>query len=141
MEAPPHNNQLRIVACVAAGLTIAAGLAVRRWLPWGFWSKYTGVALWSVVVYALVLAARPRAAVPRCALGALLISWAVEFAQLSPVPAWLAAQHPLLRLIFGEHFGAGDLAAYAVGVLLAAGGHAALVGRHSSASAPPDRSR
>ncbi len=127
----PRQNtaRVRIVAGAAAVLTIAAGLAVRRWLPWGFWSKYSGVALWSVVVYALVVCVRPRSGVARCAAIALLISWAVEFAQLTPAPGWLSSKHPGLRLIFGEHFSLGDLPAYAVGALLAAIVHVSCVGR------------
>jgi len=121
---PPHNTSpIRAVAGIAAILTIAAGLAVRKWLPWGFWSKYSGVALWSVVVYTLVVFVRPRAGMTRSAAIALLISWAVEFAQLTPVSGWLSSKHAGLRLIFGEHFSFRDLPAYAVGVLAAAIGH------------------
>ena len=59
------------------------------------------------------------------ALLALGVSWAVEFAQLSTLPAWLSSQHPLLRWIFGESFRFYDLPSYAAGVALAAGVHAA----------------
>lgn len=112
--------RMRILAFLAALVTIAAGLAERKWLPPGFLSKYSGVALWSVVLYALLVFVRPRAGVRHTAALALLISWMVEFAQITPVPAWLSSQHPLLRLIFGESFSFKDLPAYAAGVLLAA---------------------
>ncbi len=124
MSPGQNTARIRAFAGIAAVVTIAAGLAVRRWLPWGFWSKYSGVALWSVVVYALVVIVRPRVGVARCALIALMLSWAVEFAQLTPAPAWLSSKHPVLRLIFGEHFSVADLPAYAAGVLLAAIVHA-----------------
>lgn len=128
---PQNTMRIRTLAAIAAILTIAAGLAVRRWLPWGFWSKYSGVALWSVVVYALVVCVQPRISVIRAAAITLLISWAVEFLQLTPVSGWLSSQHPVLRLIFGEHFSFGDLPAYAVGVLVASIVHVAIVSRMS----------
>lgn len=114
---------------VIAAATIAVGLAVRHSLPAGFWSKYSGVALWSVVVYAAVVFVRPRWHPLRCAVVALAISWAVELAQLTPVPGWLASQHGAFRLVFGEHFGWWDLPAYAAGVLLAAAAHASMLRR------------
>lgn len=135
MNSRHATTGIRTAAGIAAVLTIAAGLAVRRSLPWGFWSKYSGVALWSVVVYALVVLARPRMGVARCAALSLLISWAVEFAQLTSVPGRLSSLHPMLRMVFGEHFSLADLPAYAVGALLAAMAHAACV-RRGPASSP-----
>lgn len=117
---PERATRMRILAGVAGIVTIATGVAVRHWLPSGFWSKYSGVALWALVLYALVVFVRPGASVSRCALVALLISWAVEFAQITPVPGWLSSKHPLLRMVFGEFFSFKDLPAYAVGVLLGA---------------------
>jgi hypothetical protein len=136
MDPLQNTTRIRALAGIAAILTIAAGVAVRHWLRWGFWSKYSGVGLWSAVVYALVVLVRPRDGVARCAAVALLISWSVEFAQLTPVPGWLSSKHLVLRMIFGEHFSVGDLPAYAVGVLLAAITHRSIVrGRPSSSPA------
>lgn len=115
---------VRTWAACAAALTVLVGLSVRHFLAAGFWSKYSGVALWSVVVYALVLFVRPRWHPLHCAIVALFISWAIEFAQLTPVPRWLASQHAGFRLVFGEHFSWWDLPAYAIGVLFAAIAHA-----------------
>jgi hypothetical protein len=126
MDRPQNIARIRLFAGIGAVLAIAAGLAVREWVPWGFWSKYSGVALWSGVVYALVVFVGPRAGVARCGVIALLVSWAFEFAQLTPVPGWLSSQHPALRMIFGEHFSLRDLPAYAIGVLLAAIIHASI---------------
>ncbi|MBC8134026.1 MAG: DUF2809 domain-containing protein [Deltaproteobacteria bacterium] len=131
MDRPLNTARIRIFAGIAAVLTIAAGLAVRQWVPSGFWSKYSGVALWSGVVYALVVFVRPIAGVIRCAVIALLISWAVEFAQLTPAPGWLSSRHSGLRMIFGEHFSVRDLPAYAVGVLLAAITDVSIVSRRA----------
>jgi hypothetical protein len=119
--------RIRGLAVIAAILTIAAGLTVRKGLPWGFWSKYSGIALWSVVVYALVVVVRPRTSVTRTAAIALLISWVVEFAQITPVSGWLSSQHPGFRLVFGEHFSFKDLPAYAAGVVVASIMHALAV--------------
>lgn len=116
----------RLFAGIAAVLTVAAGLAARRWLPPGFWSKYSGVALYAVLVYTLVIFMRPRISVGRGMLVALAISWVIEFAQISPVPAWLSSKHWMLRLIFGESFSLGDLPAYAAGVLVGGGVHGTL---------------
>src|SRR5262249_10637780 len=125
-----HNTvRIRIFAGIVVILTIAAGVAVRRWLPWGFWSKYLGVALWSVVVYWLVGFIRPRPRAGRAPAIALIISWAVEFAQITPAPGWLSSKHAVLRMIFGEYFSFKDLPAYAIGVLLAAVTHASTVRR------------
>ncbi len=128
---PLNTTRIRTLTAIAAILTIAAGLAVRKWLPWGFWSKYSGVALWSMLVYVLVVFVRPRINVIRAAVITLFISWAVEFLQLTPVSGWLSSQHPVLRLIFGEHFSFSDLPAYAVGVLVASIVQVAIVSRMS----------
>jgi hypothetical protein len=107
-----------LLATVAAGLGVRYGLARFPWL-----AKYGGVALWSMMAYATLLVLAPRLSVPRAALIALGVSFAVELAQLSPVPAMLSAKHILLRLLLGTSFSAWDLPAYAAGVALAAVAH------------------
>jgi len=109
----------RGVAGAAALLTVAAGLALRRSSD-GPLAKYGGVALWATLVYALVVVAWPRWSRARVALVALAISFAVELFQLTPVPAALSARHVLFHLVLGDTFHAPDLAAYPVGVALAA---------------------
>lgn len=98
-------------------MTIAAGLGARHALA-GLWAKYLGVLLWSTCLYACLRGLAPRARVLRTGALTLALSWAVELAQLTPGPAYLSARHPLLRLIFGTTFNAGDLPAYAAGTLL-----------------------
>lgn len=98
----------------AAGLTvIALGLGSRYGLS-GFWAKYLGVAFWAAMLYLTLLFMNPRLKPLHCFLLALAGSWIVEFAQLTPGPAWLSARHPLLRMIFGATFSVPDLAAYAL---------------------------
>lgn len=118
----------RLLPTLLLALTIAAGLGVRALLG-GFWAKYLGVALWSTAVYWTVLWIRPTLGWRRAAVITAVVSWAVEFFQLTPYPAALAARSRLLHLLLGSDFGAGDLPAYLIGVLLAALAHARLAPR------------
>ncbi|GLK13415.1 DUF2809 domain-containing protein [Streptosporangium carneum] len=115
----------RLPAALAAVVTVAAGLTVRA-VTDGWFGKYAGDALYTVLIHTLVLFVAPRLSPVRAALWALAVSWAVEFAQLTPVPAALSEASVLARLVFGSTFGVADLVAYAVGAVLAAAGHAAL---------------
>ncbi|MEV7807060.1 DUF2809 domain-containing protein [Microbispora sp. NPDC088329] len=110
----------RIAALAAAVVVIAAGLGVRALLC-GAVAKYGGDLLYTLLVYALVVAAAPRARPVVAAAVALGVSWLVEFAQLTHVPAELSARSPLARLVLGTTFNAPDLFWYAVG---AAAGYA-----------------
>ncbi|MFJ6698898.1 DUF2809 domain-containing protein [Streptomyces sp. NPDC091272] len=112
----------RCYALGAAAATIATALGVRA-AGEGDFAKYAGDALYTVLWYALVVVALPRVR-PVCAAGvALGVSWAVEFAQLTSVPADLSARSGLLRLVFGSTFNAPDLFWYAVGAVAAWGVH------------------
>jgi len=109
----------RLRAAGFAVVTVAAGLGARALLP-PLAAKYVGVALYGTMMVALVVVAAPRAGVAKAAAWALGLCWAVELAQLTPGPAWLSAQHALLRLAFGTTFSGWDLAAYVPGVALGA---------------------
>jgi hypothetical protein len=50
---------------------------------------------------------------------ALAISWAIEFLQLTPIPAWMSSIHPLFHPVFGEVFNVTDLLWYAFGAAVA----------------------
>ncbi|MEV8638206.1 DUF2809 domain-containing protein [Streptosporangium sp. NPDC051023] len=123
----------RLPAVLAAVATVAGGLTVRA-VTGGWFGKYAGDALYTVLVYALILVLRPRLAPGRTALCALAVSWAVEFAQLTPVPAALSEASVLARLVFGSTFGVADLVAYAAGAALAWASHT--LARRASPSAP-----
>jgi hypothetical protein len=101
---------------------IVAGVAVRT-LTDGWFAKYAGVALYATMIYALVVLVAPRIRPFAAGAVALGLSWAVEFAQLSRVPAILAEIHPLLRVAFGATFSAADLPAYLVGAALGVAAH------------------
>ncbi|WP_051751902.1 DUF2809 domain-containing protein [Streptosporangium amethystogenes] len=121
----PPALRTRLLVALAAALTVAAGLTVRA-VTGGWFGKYAGDALYTVLVYTLIVLVWPRIAPARAALGALVFSWAVELAQLTPVPAALSEVSVVARLVLGSTFGAADLVAYAAGAALAASVHALL---------------
>jgi hypothetical protein len=109
---------------LAVPLTVAAGLGARALLA-GLPAKVAGDALYTVLIHVLVVAAQPDVRPSRAAAVALGTSFAVEFAQLTPYPAWLSSKHVILRLVFGTTFGFVDLAGYVVGAAFALAVHAA----------------
>ncbi|WP_433239375.1 DUF2809 domain-containing protein [Streptosporangium sp. CA-135522] len=130
MPPAPLNRPLpalrsRLPAVLAVVATVAAGLSVRA-LTGGWFGKYAGDALYTVLVHALIVLVRPRVSPVRAAAGALAFSWAVEFAQLTPVPAALSEMSVLARLVLGSTFGVADLLAYIAGAAFAAAAHALL---------------
>ncbi|EFE76728.1 DUF2809 domain-containing protein [Streptomyces sp. SID5466] len=104
----------RGVAAVAAIGIVAAGLAVRAGAD-GAFAKYAGSTLYTVLLCTLVAFCAPRARPLVVAATALGLSWAVEFAQLTGVPAELSAHSTAARLVLGSTFNAPDLFWYAVG--------------------------
>ncbi|MFE5601737.1 DUF2809 domain-containing protein [Streptomyces coelicoflavus] len=106
----------RLAAAVAAVVIVGAGLALRA-VAAGEVAKYGGDALYTLLLFALVLVAAPRTAPGKAAGLALAVSWAVEFLQLTGGPAYLAGQSTAARLVLGSTFNAPDLFWYAVGAL------------------------
>lgn len=111
MTAPART---RLRAGCAAVLTLAAGLALTLTAE-GAVGSYAGDALYTVLVYLLVVLIAPRVRPLTAAAVALVFSWAVELFQLSGVPAELSAQSFGARLVLGSTFNAPDLLWYAVG--------------------------
>lgn len=114
------RNRLVYGAIVLA--VIALGLASRRYpglLPAAL-GKYPGDALWTMMVFFGLAMIAPRWSVARLALGALAISYVVEFGQLYQAP-WIMAvrAHPMGHLVLGTAFGWMDLVAYTVGAVVA----------------------
>lgn len=105
-----------------ASLILAMGLLVRGNLT-GWWAKYMGVALWSSLVYALVLVLAPRLRVRVVFTLCLAMSVAVELFQLSGIPSRLADVHRGFALVLGTTFHAPDFPAYLVGCFLGAALH------------------
>nr|WP_229869350.1 DUF2809 domain-containing protein [Streptomyces inusitatus] len=106
--------RIRLVAAAAAVVTVGAGLGLRA-AAGGDVAKYGGDALYTVLLLTLVVVIAPRTRPSRAAVIALATSWAIEFLQLSPVPAELARQSLVARLVLGSTFNAPDLPWYAVG--------------------------
>jgi hypothetical protein len=82
----------------------------------GAFAKYAGVALYGAGVYTVVVCLAPRARPATAAAVALAVCWAVELAQLTPVPAALSSRSTLARLVLGSTFNLPDLGWYAVGI-------------------------
>ena len=114
----------RLPTLAAAILVLAAGLAVRAFTD-GAFAKYAGVALYAALIYTLVVGVVPRIR-PLVAAGiALAFCWAVEFAQLSSVPAALSERSTLARLVLGSTFNKPDLIWYAIGIAVVGAAHIA----------------
>ncbi|MFF7329781.1 DUF2809 domain-containing protein [Streptomyces sp. NPDC008150] len=123
----------RTVACAVAVFTVAVGVGVRVAMA-GEVAKYAGDALYTVLVYVLVVLIAPRVRPPVAAGVALLFSTAVELFQLTPIPAELARESVAMRLVLGSTFNAPDLLWYAAGAALSALVHTA-AGRSAARTA------
>ncbi|MGC0387373.1 DUF2809 domain-containing protein [Streptomyces sp. SAI-129] len=108
------GTRTRLAAAVAAAVIVGAGLALRAVATGGV-AKYGGDALYTLLLFALVLVVAPRSAPVKAAAVALAVSWGVEFLQLTDVPAYLARRSTAARLVLGSTFNAPDLFWYAVG--------------------------
>ncbi|WP_328536759.1 DUF2809 domain-containing protein [Streptomyces sp. NBC_00344] len=109
----------------AAVLTVAAGLGVRA-LTDGAFAKCAGDALYTVLVYLVVLLIAPRLTAVAAAGIALGFSWAVELLQIAGVPT-------ALRPVLGSTFNAPDLFWYTVGAALCWSVSAAAASRRPAA--------
>ncbi|MCP2321864.1 hypothetical protein HDA40_000371 [Hamadaea flava] len=105
-------------ALIAAVVVLLAGLGVRAATA-GVFAKYAGVALYAVLVYVLVLVVAPRIRPAMSAGISLACCWAVEFFQLTSIPADLSSRSTIARLVLGSTFNTPDLLWYTVGVAAA----------------------
>ena len=117
---PVTTNRRRLVALLAMLVTLALGLASRRWpdaLPAAL-GKYPGDALWALMVLFGWRALRPRARTREVGLLALATSAAVEVAKLWQAPWLVQFRHTTIgHLLLGHVFSWQNLVAYLVGVL------------------------
>ncbi|MGA5373643.1 DUF2809 domain-containing protein [Streptomyces griseoincarnatus] len=114
LAAPKATGRTRLLAAVAALVTVGAGLGLRA-VATGDVAKYGGDALYTLLILALVVVLAPRSTPARAAGIALAVSWAVELLQLTGLPAGLSARSTAARLVLGSTFNAPDLFWYAVG--------------------------
>ncbi|MFJ1706100.1 DUF2809 domain-containing protein [Kitasatospora sp. NPDC088346] len=124
----------RSAALGAAAVTVAAGLAVRAGLGEEF-AKPAGDALYTVLVHTLVVLAAPRARPRTAAAVALGLSWAVEFLQLTGIPAESSRHSTAARLVLGSTFNPPDLFWYAVGAAFACAAHTGIRTAHTAVRA------
>ncbi|CAM5333848.1 ribosomal maturation YjgA family protein [Streptomyces avidinii] len=109
-----HDSATRLAAAAAALVTVGAGLGLRA-AATGSVAKYGGDALYTVLLLILVVLVAPRLTPLRAAATALAASWAVEFLQLTALPADLSRHSTVARLVLGSTFNAPDLFWYAAG--------------------------
>ncbi|MFI8455148.1 DUF2809 domain-containing protein [Kitasatospora sp. NPDC085464] len=127
------NLRARTAAGAAAVTTVAAGLGVRA-VADGDVTKYAGDALYTVLLYCLVLLAAPRMRPVRAAAWAAGLSWAVELFQLTGLPDAWGRRSVLARLVLGSTFNPPDLLWYLVGAAGAALLHRAARGVRPAAA-------
>jgi uncharacterized protein DUF2809 len=106
----------RLLALGAVALILGLGLGIRA-VSDGWLAQHSGTVLYAAMIYAGLFALWPRLS-PLWA-GALAIGfcWAVEFFQLTGVPASLSERSLLARLVLGARFDWTDIAWYPVGVV------------------------
>jgi hypothetical protein len=105
---------------VAAGLLLVE-ILIARFAHDRFVRPYAGDFLATVFLYCLLKSAWPARAW-RVALAALLVSYAIEIAQLVHLLHWLGWQHSrMARLLLGSQFEWGDMLAYTLGAIAVLG--------------------
>ncbi|MEV1003249.1 DUF2809 domain-containing protein [Nonomuraea sp. NPDC050202] len=97
----------RLLTALACVVIVACGLGVRA-LWDGPVPKYAGDALYTALIYALLVLALPKVRPWVAAAVSAGLSWVIEFAQLGEVPA-------ILRPVLGSTFNPPDLLWYTVG--------------------------
>ncbi|MCA9299187.1 MAG: DUF2809 domain-containing protein [Phycisphaerales bacterium] len=112
-----NDGRQRIVAASMSLLTIGAGLWIRSGSVPPTLAKPIGVALWSALVFWLLVLLRPRSSIWIVVVVASCLGVAVEILQRTPFPAWMASQIPASRWVLGRHFHASDLPWYPMGAL------------------------
>lgn len=115
--------RIRLIAVAGAAVLLAVALGIRLVVSRGgildgsgALAQYSGTALYAATVYAGVFVLAPRARPWAAGAVAIGFCWAVEFFQLTGVPAALSARSVLARLALGEKFDPTDLAWYVIGV-------------------------
>ena len=109
----------RLTLGIIAIAMVPVGLGA-RYLADGLAADLSGGVLYAALFYvffALILVRRSPW-IPASL--AMLWCFGIEFLQLTGLPALLVSMLPAAHLVFGSGFAALDLAAYALGILLAA---------------------
>lgn len=105
---------------LAAGL-LGLEIGIARFAHDRFVRPYVGDFLATILVYCLLKSVWAAPA-GRAVAVALLVSYAIELAQLAHLLSWLGWQHArLARLVLGSQFEWGDMLAYSLGAALVLG--------------------
>lgn len=132
---PPQTKRSRFNYALLAALTIAFGLASRRFshfLP-EWMAKNAGDVLYAVMVYWLLGLCLPRLSPRRRALGTFLFCLGIELLKFVQAPWLIAARHSAAgRLVFGVGFHWFNLVCYALGAALSWGAEQALIYRKTN---------
>ncbi len=128
----PARNRAVYAACAIGA--VAAGLLTRSslvGLPRTF-AKYSGDAVWALLVFFLFAFLLPRKPTRQIALLAAVFAAAIEFLQLYHAP-WIDHLRSLWigRMVLGSTFNPPDLLAYAAGIIVGLLLDRALTFRHS----------
>jgi hypothetical protein len=115
----------------AAVVALAVAFTIRA-IDDGAAEQYSGTALYASLVWTCVVFVRPRVGALTAGVIAVGFCWAMEFFQLTGVPATLSAQSRLARLVFGVQFDWTDIAWYPVGVIPLVAAHLVLRSRQRS---------
>jgi hypothetical protein len=113
----------RLFAAIAAVVIVICGLAVRT-LWDGPVAKYGGDALYTALIYLLLVLLLPHIRPWAAALASAALSWAIEFAQLASIPGWL-------QPVLGSTFNPPDLFWYAAGAAVTGVVHTLWTARHT----------
>ena len=116
------TRSIRLTALASGMAFLAVAFAIRAFSGGQLLSndplqQYSGSALYASAMYAWVVLVWPRIAAPLAGIIALGTCWALEFAQLTGVPAALSARSMVARLAFGVAFDWTDVLWYPVGVV------------------------
>lgn len=106
----------------SAATFLAVGLAIRA-VTDGAIGQYSGAALSGAIVYAVAVFVRPSISPLPAGVVATAGSWAVEFFQLTGIPAALSERSWLAQLVLGARFDIIDVVWYPVGVIPLVGLH------------------
>ena len=110
--------RIRLIGLAAVCGFVALGLGV-RFLAGdgsGAFAQSAGTALYASMIYAGVFVLRPSTTPLVAGAAAVLFCWAIEFAQLTGIPAALSERSVPARLVLGAHFDPADLLWYVGGV-------------------------
>ena len=136
----------RLPALAAVVVIVGLAFGIRSVSDGGL-AQHSGTALYASMIYAGVFLLWPVVPPVRAGVIAVGFCWAVEFFQLTGIPAALSERSPAARLVLGASFDWVDVAWYPVGVVplvvlhllvsRRAAGSAATAGRGSRAGSRP----